>query len=91
MLPLLLEQKSAAAVTLSSKQLRRLCQSGHQSLRLGDSDWQENAAVAHLSAHFPACKKLLVTTGSSNDLAFHLPDALDTLSGWVHAGLMQTS
>ncbi|WIA11839.1 hypothetical protein OEZ85_011926 [Tetradesmus obliquus] len=82
MLPLLLDQQSAAAVTLSSKQLRRLCQSGQQSLRLGeDSDWQEHAAAAHLSERFPACRKLLVTACSSGDLAFHLPDALDTLSG----------
>lgn len=87
MLPLLLDQESAGAVTLSCKRLRRLCQSGQQKLWLDGADWQESAAVARLPAHFPACKELKVAPRSSDDLAFHLPDALDALTGWVCADL----
>uniref|UniRef100_A0A383VN61 F-box domain-containing protein n=1 Tax=Tetradesmus obliquus TaxID=3088 RepID=A0A383VN61_TETOB len=81
-LPLLLDQESAAAVTLCCKQLRRLCQSGQQALWLDASALLDAAAVARLPAHFPACKELTVAPCSSDDLAFHLPDALDALTGW---------
>ncbi|WIA17897.1 hypothetical protein OEZ85_009395 [Tetradesmus obliquus] len=83
LLPLLVAQKSTAAATLSCKQLRRLCQGGQQALTLDGDGLQETAAVARIPAHFPACRKLTVVPRSSDDLAFHLPDALDALTGWV--------
>uniref|UniRef100_A0A383W4Q4 Uncharacterized protein n=1 Tax=Tetradesmus obliquus TaxID=3088 RepID=A0A383W4Q4_TETOB len=80
-LPLLVAQKSAAAATLSCKQLSKLCQGGQQALQLDGDGLQETAAVARIPAHFPACRKLTVVPRSSDDLAFHLPDALDALTG----------
>ncbi|WIA38195.1 hypothetical protein OEZ86_001543 [Tetradesmus obliquus] len=80
-LPLLVGHKSAAAATLSCKQLRKLCQGGQQALQLDGSALQETAAVPRIPAHFPACRKLTVVPRSSDDLAFHLPDALDALTG----------
>jgi hypothetical protein len=80
MLPLLVQQQSAAAVTLSCKQLRKLCQSGRQGLLL-DGDTLQDAAVARMPTLFPSCKVLRVVQRSRDDLAFHLPDALDALTG----------
>jgi hypothetical protein len=91
MLPLLVTQNSAASVTLSCKQLRKLCQSGRQGLLLDGSTLQDAAAVARMPAHFPSCKVLRVVPRSSDDLAFYLPDALGALTGWVHAELPQTA
>lgn len=87
-LPLLLSQKSAEAVTLSCKQLRRLCQGGRQLLWLDGGAFQECAAVARLPARFPACKALRLTACSSDDLAFHIPDALDALTGLTSLSTM---
>lgn len=81
MLPLLLDQGSAAAATLSCKELRRLCQGAHQKLWLRGSDLRKSAAVALIPARFPACTKLTVMPRSRRDLATALPAALDALTG----------
>jgi hypothetical protein len=80
MLPVL-PQESAAAFTLTCKQLRRLCQGGLKELWLDGSDMQETTAIAQIPAHFPACRKLGFVPRSKDQLAFFLPDALDALTG----------
>jgi hypothetical protein len=80
MLPVL-SRRSAAALTLSCKQLRRLCQGGLVALWLDGSNLQETAAIAKLPSHFPACSKLNLFPRSKDQLAFFLPDALDALTG----------
>jgi hypothetical protein len=80
MLPML-SQDEVAAVTLSCKQLRRLCQGGQLALSLDGSGLQETAAIARIPAHFPACIKLELVPRSNDELAFSLPDALDALRG----------
>jgi hypothetical protein len=91
MLPLLVKQSSVSAVTLSCKQLRKLCQSGRLGLLLEGNTMQDAAAVARLPEHFPSCKVLRVVPYSRDDLAFHLPDALGALTGWVNAELLQNA
>jgi hypothetical protein len=72
---------AAANAALSCKLLRYMCQCGATQLCMFSSDFQDTAALARVPAKFRACQGMCFEMDSSEDLACHLPAALDALQG----------
>jgi hypothetical protein len=81
MLPGLISAKAAGNVALTGKALRDVCQRSSTCLTLPGAQLQQLRALACIPARFPSCKQLRIEVDALNGAHFHLPAALDVLTG----------